>query len=110
MAGRCFPDVFIHHCAVVKLWGNKTQRARQMGVMKGDGFKPGMPDLLCAWSGGMAFIECKREKGGVTSPAQKAVHERLTALGWPVATITSVDDAHAFLRACGAPCVGSLTA
>ncbi len=105
MAGMLFPDVFIHHSAVVKLTGGKEARARQMGAMKCDGFKPGFPDLLCLWRGGGLLIEVKREKGGVISDAQKGVHERLQALDWPVSIVRTVDEATNALRAAGAPCL-----
>lgn len=109
MCGRCFPDVFIHHSAVVKLSGTPEQRAIQMRVLKADGFKPGFADLLCLWNGGGTLLEVKREKGGVVSDAQKALHERLSAIGWPVSIVRSQDEAHEALCAAGAPCRGVLS-
>jgi len=53
--------------------------------------------------------EGKRLKGGVVSDAQKALHERLSAIGWPVSIVRSQDEAHAALSAAGAPCVGRMT-
>jgi hypothetical protein len=109
MCGACFPDVYIHHSPNgAVLAGNAAQRGRQMGAMKGDGFKVGFPDLICIWRGGAAFIEVKRPKGSTTSAEQKAVHERLERLGYPVLIAKSANDAHAFLKACGAPCRGEL--
>ena len=108
MCGALFPDVLIHHSAVVKLRGTDAERKRQGGILKGDGHKAGWPDLIFVWKGGIAFAEVKREKGGVTSPAQKAMHERLESLGWPVATVTTPEAAYAFLRGCGAPHVGAM--
>ena len=108
MCGKLFPDVFIHHSAVVKLTGDREARARQMGALKCDGFKPGFADLLCLWNGGGKLLEVKREKGGVVSEVQEALHERLQAIGWPVAVVRSIDEAHAALCAAGAPCRGNL--
>lgn len=108
MCGACFPDVFIHHSPNGAFLGSARDKAIRGGVMKGDGTKAGFPDLICLWNGGLAFIEVKRPKNSVTSDAQKAVQERLTALGWPVATAKSPDDAHAFLKGCGAPCRGEM--
>lgn len=36
------------------------------------------------------------------------VLERIGALGWPVAIVKSIEDAHLFLKAAGAPCRGEL--
>lgn len=109
MCGACFPDVFIHHSPNgTKLAGSARDRAVAGGILKGDGVKAGFPDLIFLWRGGCAFIEVKKPKGAVTSDEQKKVHERLTQLGWPVTIAKSADDAHAFLGACGAPCVGEL--
>ncbi len=110
MCGKCFPDVFIHHSpGGAQLAGNDRARFKQIGALKGDGFKPGFPDLTCYWNGGHLLIEVKREKGGVVSDAQKALHERLSAIGWPVSIVRSQDEAHAALCAAGAPCVGFLS-
>ena len=109
MCGTCFPDVFIHHSTVPKLWGDPKQRAMVMGAMKGDGFKVGFPDLLCIWNGGLALIEVKREKVGVTSPEQIAILDKLTSMNVPVAVVDKVEHAHLFLKACGAPCRGAMS-
>lgn len=108
MAGRLFPDVLIFHIPNgAHLAGDSTARFKQMGAMKGDGFKPGVPDLLCLWAPSQGcFIEVKRPKTGRLSEEQKAVHAKLVALCWPIKTVTSQEEAHAFLRECGAPCRG----
>jgi hypothetical protein len=78
------------------------------GKLVGDGMKKGFPDLLCLWAPGKgALIEVKRP-GGRLSDEQKAMHERLKELGWPVATVDNMDDAFEFLKSCGAPCSGEL--
>lgn len=107
MCGKLFPDVLIHHSPNgAQLAGNATSRFKQVGALKGDGTKSGFPDLLCLWNGGGALLEVKRPKTGRISPDQKALHERLEAIGWPVSIVRSPDEAHAALRAAGAPCRG----
>lgn len=110
MAGVCFRDVFITAIPNgAHLAGNDIARFKQMGALKGDGLKIGMPDLLCLWKiGEGCFIEVKRPKVGVLSDVQKAIHARLIDLHWPVTTVTSQEEAYTFLRQCGAPCSGLL--
>jgi hypothetical protein len=110
MAGTCFRDVFITHIPNgAHLAGNSVARFKQMGALKGDGLKIGMPDLLCLWAPGKGvFIEVKRPRGWRISDEQKAMHERLDELGWPIATVTSPEAAYRFLRECGAPCSAEL--
>ncbi len=111
MCGRLFPDVWITHIPNgAHLAGNDVARFKQMGALIGDGLKKGCPDLLCLWSPGKgAFLEVKRPKLGKLSDVQIALHVRLVSIGWPVGTVTSADEASAFLRHCGAPCVGALS-
>lgn len=105
MCGLCFPRVFIHHSPNGAYLG--SAKAIRGGASKGDGTKAGWPDLICMWAGkGGAFIEVKRPKTGVMSPAQKAMRDTLHGLGWPVAVVTSIDEAFVFLRSCGAPWSG----
>lgn len=100
MAGTCFREVFLFAVPNgVHLSGNKNYG----GVLVGDGVKRGVPDLCALWRGGAAFLEVKRP-GGRLSPDQRAIHERLRALGWPVTVVTSVDEAYTYLVKCGAPC------
>jgi hypothetical protein len=104
MCGTCFRDVYIHHSPNgTKLAGSKRDRQVAGGILKGDGTKTGFPDLICLWRGGGCLMEVKRP-GQYLSPEQKAVHGILTAIGWPVATVRSQDEAYAFLLKCGAPC------
>jgi hypothetical protein len=108
MCGHCFADVLIHHSPNgTKLAGSKRDRQVTGGILKGDGTKPGWPDLAFVWKGGGAFIEVKRP-GGRLSPDQKAIHEHLRSLSWPVETVDNVNDAYRFLIRCGAPCSGEL--
>ncbi len=104
MIRRCFPRVLYHHSAVTQLIGTGKQRAMQMGAMKGDGFKPGFPDILCLWPVRTGcLIEFKRPKGGVVSEAQDEMHRLLIEIGWPVRVAKSVEDAFEFLKESGAP-------
>lgn len=110
MAGHCFPDVFITAIPNgAHLAGDNTARFKQMGALKGDGLKIGMPDLLFMWAPGKgAFIEVKRPKTGKLTEDQINVHARLLGIGWPVKTVNNVDDAYAFLKELGAPCRGRM--
>jgi hypothetical protein len=110
MMGTCFPDVLVHHSPNgAHLAGNGVARFKQMGALLGDGMKKGWPDLICLWSPCQGcFIEVKRPKLGRVSTEQAAMQIRLVDCGWPVTTVTTVDDAYAFLKACGAPCRGEL--
>jgi hypothetical protein len=106
MMGTSFRDVFVHHSPNgTKLPGSNRDRQVAGGILRGDGMKAGFPDLLCLWSPrDGCFIEVKRPKIGVLSDNQKAIHARLIELCWPVATVSSSEEAYTFLRQCGAPC------
>jgi hypothetical protein len=108
MCGLLFPDVVIHHSPNGTFLGSARDKAIRGGASKGDGTKAGWPDLECFWQGGGCFLEVKRPKTGVLSDNQKAIHERLSAVGWPVTVVRSPDEAHAALCAAGAPCRGTL--
>lgn len=111
MAGVCFRDVFITAIPNgAHLAGDRVARFKQAGALKGDGLKVGFPDLLCLWSpGDGCLIEVKRPKTGRLSDEQKAVHARLVELCWPIATVTTPEEAYRFLRQCGAPCSGEMS-
>jgi hypothetical protein len=110
MAKVCFPDVLIHHSpGGAHLAGSATARFKQMGALKGDGMRPGFPDLICVWKGGVAFMEVKRAKLSKVSPEQEQMLSLIGGMGHPVAIIKSVDDAHTFLKASGAPCRAELS-
>ncbi|MEN3973091.1 VRR-NUC domain-containing protein [Sphingomicrobium sp. XHP0235] len=98
------PDVLYHHSPNgAHLSGSVTARCKQIGALKGDGMKPGWPDLVCHWRGGFAYLEVKRPKGGKVSETQAEVHEQLRDLDCPIAVVTSSDEALTFLKECGAP-------
>lgn len=109
MAGRCFPQVFIFHVPNgAFLAGTERERKRQMGVLLGDGLKPGMCDLVCLWNHGIAFMEVKRPgyRPSDVSPAQREIHQLLAERGFPVRIVTNDEEAFLFLREHGAPWSG----
>ena len=54
-------------------------------MKENEGALAGIPDLqICLEGGKVIWLELKRTKGGVLSPAQKEVHSRLEALGHTV--------------------------
>lgn len=98
MMGTCFRDVLTHHSP------NGANLAGSAGPLLGDGMRKGWPDITCHWSPGKtAYLEIKRPKLGKVSPDQEAMHEKLRSLGFPVAVVTSQDEAYHFLEQCGAP-------
>ena len=107
MAGLCFPRVFIHHSPNGVFLGSARDKAIRGGAAKGDGTKAGFPDLICLWSPAKGcFMEVKRPKTGVLNDNQKLVHARLDDIRWPVAVVTSVEEAFEYLKAQGAPWSG----
>jgi hypothetical protein len=73
-----------------------------VGALKGDGLKPGVPDLILIQGGRVFGMEIKRPGEGL-SPEQREVHARMEAAGCPCATIRSVRDAEAAWRGWGLP-------
>jgi hypothetical protein len=111
MIGICFRETIYHQSPNgAHLAGNNTSRFKQMGALLGDGMKKGWPDLIVLWRGGLAFLEIKRPKNFRISDDQKAMHDSLAELGWPVATVTSPEAAYTFLRSCNAPCSAEMVA
>ena len=109
MVKLCFPRVFVFHVPNgAHLAGSQTQRFKQIGALKGDGLINGTPDLCLLWPGRSgAFIEVKRPKTGKVSPEQKAVHETIEGLGWPLLVATDPAQAFDFLKLNGAPWNGT---
>lgn len=72
-----FPDVLLFAIP------NGEARSRgAAGRLKAEGVVPGVPDLnVPAWS---LWIEMKRREGGTVTRSQKAMHERLRAIGHTV--------------------------
>lgn len=108
MVARCFPRVLVHHSPNgAHLAGGPAARFKQVGALLGDGMMRGFPDIICLWSPGVgAMLEVKRPKLGRVSLEQEAVHGRLEEIRWPVAVVTSVEQAFEFLRLQGAPWSG----
>lgn len=105
MMGRSFPRVFVTHIPNgAHLAGGNEARFKQMGALKGDGLKPGFPDLAMYWNHGHCLIEVKRPGcAKQVSDAQKAVHQTLSECGYAPAVVTSATEAMAFLIERGAP-------
>jgi hypothetical protein len=66
--------------------GRRLRRRVAAGKMKGEGVRPGIPDLMLAvvrapWSG--IFLEMKRVRGGRTSTEQAARDRGIQAAGLP---------------------------
>ncbi len=74
--------------------GGKVRGAR----IKAMGYKAGWPDLQVVYRGRLICIELKSAKGRL-SPAQKAMHERLTLAGALVYTARCIEQVEGFLRA-----------
>jgi hypothetical protein len=109
MCGKCFPEVFIHHSPNGAFLGSARDKAIRGGCLKGDGTKAGFPDLICLWEPGrVAFMEVKPPKNSKVSQEQHRVFLKLHMMNHDYRVVKSVEDAHAFLKACGAPCRGEL--
>jgi hypothetical protein len=104
MMGIAFPRCRVWHVPNGAYLGADEQaRKRTMGILRGDGLKPGAPDLAIYWNHGHALMEVKRPGMGKLSPEQMALHAELGEMGWPVQIVTSPDQAFAYLRLRGAP-------
>ena len=84
------PGCLVHHSAN-ELGLSGPAAARQIAKAKHNGMLPGFPDLVCAYNGGVMFLEVKAE-GNYLTPNQRAVHDTFTALGHRVAVVRSIDD------------------
>ena len=74
-----------------------TRQAQREGMTKG------FPDGLCLWpGGGICFFEWKRP-GGKASDNQAEWLLRLREYGFPVALVSSAEEAVSVLRSIGAP-------
>ena len=108
MCGRLFPSVLLHHSP------NGAHLAGDAGPLLGDGMRQGFPDLIAIWSDGVAFMEVKRPfgprggGGGELSVNQAAMLLALKDMNHSAAIVRSQEEAHAFLKRCGAPCRGEM--
>jgi hypothetical protein len=71
---------------------------------------PGWPDVGIWWRGTVVLLELKRGRGGALSEAQRALHPRLAAAGFPVAVVRSVPEALDAVAAAGVPLRGRVAA
>ena len=97
--------------AVVNTWELRNASSAIEGARrKRLGALPGFPDCGVFWRGRLVLLELKRSRGGQLSPAQKALHPRLEAAGFPVCVCRSVDEALAAVSAAGVPIRGRVAA
>jgi len=76
---------------------SKAEAAR----LKWTGVVAGVPDLAVVAPGGRVFfLEVKTEAGRLSAD-QRAVHDRLVALGTPAAIVRSIDEARLAFAAWG---------
>ena len=82
---------------------NAAKRSQWAAMQaKKEGLATGFPDVQCIWPGGICFIEFKSAKGRVSDNQAEWI-DRLSRYGFDVVVARSVDDAVAFIKACGAP-------
>mgnify|MGYP003442690372 CR=1 FL=1 len=93
------PGAIIHHSASEGVRGGKAGYL-DGAKRKGMGQVSGFPDILALTEAGPLFFEVKAE-GSYASPAQKAMHGQLAALGYSVAVVRSVEDVREVLAAWG---------
>lgn len=106
MMGVAFPRVLVIHVPNgAYLGSNEAERKRTMGMLLGDGLKPGFPDLSVYWNNGHALIEVKRPgySPSEVSQKQREIHAQLSEMGYAPAIVTSPEEAFAFLKERGAP-------
>ena len=97
--------------AVVNTWElRNASSAIEGGRRKRLGALPGWPDMGVFWQSRIVFLELKRSRGGQLSPAQKLLHPRLEAAGFPVAVVRSVPEALDAVAAAGVPLRGRVAA
>jgi hypothetical protein len=86
---------------------NEGKRSAHAGKrLKGEGMRPGFPDLVVYGAGGRhVLLEVKRPgwRPSDVSDNQRAMHARLRELGAVVEVVASIDDTRAVLRAAGWP-------
>jgi len=96
--------------AVLNTWELRNAASAVEGARrKRLGALPGWPDLGVFWQRRLALIELKRE-GGSLSDAQRALHPRLAAAGFPVAVCRTVVEALNAVSAAGIPLRGRIAA
>jgi hypothetical protein len=97
--------------AVITAWDHSNAASAAEGARKRRlGAAKGWPDLGVFCAGRVVLLELKRERGGVLSPAQRALHPRLAGAGFPVAVVHTVVEALDAVSARGVPLRGRVAA
>jgi hypothetical protein len=96
--------------AVFTAWDLSNSSAIEGGRKRRMGCAAGWPDCSVWWRGRVVLLELKRAKRWQLSEAQKALHPRLAAAGFPVAVVRSVPEALDAVAARGIPLRGRVAA
>ena len=96
--------------AVVNTWELRNASSDRGRAPEAARSVAGFPDCGVFWRGRLVLLELKRSRGGHLSPAQKALHPRLEAAGFPVAVVRSVPEALDAVAASGIPLRGRVAA
>lgn len=95
---RAIIDRLRFHGVLVMHVPNAGKRSAIAGRrLKSEGMRPGWPDLAAYQHGRHALLEVKAP-GGRVSPAQRECHAELGRHAFPVAVVTSQDEAIEALR------------
>jgi len=90
------PECIVHH-ARNEINKRGKDIARELAKAKRLGAVAGFPDIVALTYRGALLFEVKAPKE-YPSDTQKAIHERLRAMGYRVAVVRSVDDVRETLR------------
>lgn len=97
--------------AVFTTWELRNASSAAEGARrKRLGALAGFPDCGVFWRGTLVLLELKRERLGACSPAQRALHPRMEAAGFPVVVCRSVAEALNAVSAAGVPLRGRVAA
>jgi hypothetical protein len=97
--------------AIFTAWDLSNAKSAMEGARKKRlGCLAGWVDCGIFWRSRVVLLELKRSRGGQLSPAQKALHPRLEAAGFPVAVVRSVPEALDAVAAAGVPLRGRVAA
>lgn len=102
--------VLLPNDAVLNTWELRNAASPAEGARrKRLGALAGWPDLGVFWCGRVVLLELKRYRG-YCSPAQRALHPRLAAAGFPVVICRTVVEALDAVSAHGVPLRGRVAA
>jgi hypothetical protein len=103
--------VLLPAAAVITAWDHSNAASVAEGARKRRlGAAKGWPDLGIFCNGRVVLLEFKRERGSYLSSAQRALHPRLAAAGFPVAVVHTVPEALNAVSAAGVPLRGRVAA